>query len=133
MKEFRAELVGGTVGAIEDDAETGEFGSRNHAATKKIEIFSVERGIGHEKRRVFRRRIGTMLEDVGFEDFFNRVRELHACVGEKFYAVVVIRIVRSGNDDAGLKIILADEASHTWSGYDSGKGDRGAGLREASG
>ena len=49
-----------------------------------------------------------MLEDIRFEGFFYGVRELHACVGEKFYAVVVVRIVGGGDDHAGLKIILAD-------------------------
>ena len=59
--------------------------------------------------------------------------KFHARVREKFNAIVVIRIVRGGNHDAGLKIILANEAGDAGSGDDAGKGDGGAGLREAGG
>ena len=95
----------------------------NDAATKKIEIFGVERSVGDEERRIFRRGIAAMFENVRFESLFDRVRELHACVGEKLYAVVVIRIVRCGNDDAGLKIILADEAGDAGCGDNARKSD----------
>ena len=74
-----------------------------------------------------------MLEDVGFESFFDGIRELHACVREKFYTVVVIRIVGSGNDDAGLKIVLADEASYAGGSDDTCKGYGPTGLRKACG
>jgi hypothetical protein len=46
MKEFGAEFERGTIGAVKDDAETGELGAMNDAAAEKIEIFGVERGIG---------------------------------------------------------------------------------------
>jgi hypothetical protein len=74
-----------------------------------------------------------MLEDVSFEGFFDGIRELHARVGEKLYTIVVIRIVRGGNDDAGLKIILADEAGDAGRGNDAGKGNGRASLRESGG
>ena len=72
-----------------------------------------------------------MLEDVLFEDFFDRVRELHARVREEFYAVILVGIVGGGDDDAGLKIILANQACDAWSGDDTCEGDGCAGLREA--
>jgi len=105
----------------------------NDAAAKKIEIFGVERGVGDEERRIFRRGIAAMFENVCFESLFDGVRELHACVREKLYAVVVVGIVGCGNDHAGLKIILADEAGDAGCGDDACKGDRTAGLRESYG
>jgi hypothetical protein len=74
-----------------------------------------------------------MLEDIGFEGFFDGVWELHACVREKFYTVVMERIVGSGNDNAGLKVILADETSDARRGYDACKSYRPACLRDSSG
>ena len=74
-----------------------------------------------------------MLEDVRFESLFDRVRELHTCVGEKLHAVIVVGIVRGGNDDAGLKIVLANEAGDAGCGDDARKSNRTAGLREPGG
>ena len=74
-----------------------------------------------------------MLEDIGFERFFDGVRELHTCVREEFYAVVVVRIVRCGNNDASLKIILANETSNARSGDDACKSYRPACLGDSSG
>jgi len=73
-----------------------------------------------------------MLENVSFQLFFHGVGELHACVGEEFYAVVVVGIVRGGNDHAGLKIILADEAGNARGGDYAGESYRTAALCEAS-
>jgi len=132
-EEFGAEFVRGAVGTVKDDAETREIGSGEDAGAEKIEIFRVEGCVGDEERWIFWRRIKAMLENVGFEGFFYGVRELHAGMGEKLYAVVVVRIVGGGDDDAGLKIILADQAGYAGRGNDTCKGYRCAGLREACG
>jgi hypothetical protein len=132
-KKFGAKFVGGAVGAVEEDAESGKPGAGNDATAKKIEILGVERGIGGEQSWIFRRGIAAMLEDVCFERFLDGVRELHALVGKEFYAVVVVRIVRGGDNHSRLKIILAHETSNAGSGDYAGKGDGGAGLREAGG
>src|SRR6266403_511515 len=71
-----------------------------------------------------------MLENVGFELFFSGIRKFHAFMGEKFHAIVLKWVVRSRNDNAGLKIILAHEAGHARSGNYAGEGGRGASLRE---
>lgn len=105
----------------------------NDAAAKKVEIFGVERSVGDEEGRIFWRRIAAMLEDIGFERFFDGVRELHTCVREEFYAVVVVRIVGGGNNNASLKIILANETSDARRGDDASKSYRPAGLRDSSG
>jgi hypothetical protein len=54
-------------------------------------------------------------------------------VGEELYAVVLIRIVRRGNDHTGLKIILANEASDAGGSYDAGESDRGPSVLEPRG
>jgi hypothetical protein len=133
MKEFRAEFVGRAVGAIEKDAETGEFGSVNYPAAKKIEILCIKRRVGDEERRIFRRCIRAMFENVRFEGFFDGIWELHACVREQLYAVVMVRIVGGGDDDAGLKIILADEAGDAGCGDDACKGYGCTSLCKAGG
>src|SRR5580658_2507706 len=74
-----------------------------------------------------------MFEDVRFEDFFDRIREFHARVRKKFYPVVLVGIVGGGNNDAGLKIILADQAGYTGSGDDARESYGGAGLLESCG
>ena len=74
-----------------------------------------------------------MLENLSFEFFFEGIRKFHSCMGEKFYTIVVKRIVRGGDDDARLKIVLADEAGNAGSGDDTGEGDGGARLAKSGG
>jgi hypothetical protein len=74
-----------------------------------------------------------MFEDVGFELFFRGVGKFHAGVGKKFYAIVLKRIVRSGDHNSGLKIILANEAGYAGSGDNTGEGHGRTGLREPGG
>lgn len=74
-----------------------------------------------------------MLEDIGFELFLDGIREFHASVREKFYAIVVIRIVRGGDYHAGVKVVLSNETSDSRGGNDAGKGDSGASLLESGG
>jgi len=130
-KEFGAEFVGGAVGAIENDAEAGQARAGDDAGAEEFEIFSVEGFVGDERGGILRVRLADELDDFRFEFFFDGIGKFHACMGEKFYAVIMKRIVRSGDDDAGLEIILADEAGDAWSGDDPREGDGSAGLREA--
>jgi len=74
-----------------------------------------------------------MLEDIRFDFFLDGIRELHSLVGKEFYAIVVIRIVRSGDDDADVKIILTNEASNAGSRKNSSKGDGSATVEKSGG
>src|SRR5256885_2094281 len=74
-----------------------------------------------------------MFQDSRFDSFLDRVWKLHPFVGKQFDAVVLIRIVGSGNDDADMEIILADEAGDAWSGKNASEGNGSAALDEASG
>src|SRR5256885_201323 len=74
-----------------------------------------------------------MFQDSRFDSFLDRVWKLHPFVGKQFDAVVLIRIVGSGNDDANVEIILANEASDAGSGKNAGEGNGSAALNEASG
>lgn len=132
-EEFGAEFVSGAVGTVKDDAKGGQAGSGKDAAAEKFEILGVERGVRDEERRIFRRSIAAMFENSGFELLFDGIGEFHAGVGEEFYAVVVIRIVRGGNNDARLKIILTNEAGDTGSGDYSCESDAAASLLKACG
>ena len=73
-----------------------------------------------------------MFQDSRFDSFLDRVWKLHSFVGKQFDAVVLIRIVRGGDDDADMEIILADEASDAGSGKNASEGNGSAALNEAS-
>jgi len=73
-----------------------------------------------------------MLEEVRFDFFLDRIGEFHSLVGKKFYAVIPVRIVRGGDDDAGVKIILANEARNPGSRKNSRERDGGAAVEKAS-
>ena len=74
-----------------------------------------------------------MFQDSRFDPFLDRVWKLHSFVGKQFDAVVLIRIVGSGDDDANMEIILADEAGDAGSGEHASEGNGSAALDEASG
>ena len=74
-----------------------------------------------------------MFQNSRFDSLLDGVRKLHAFVGKQFDAVVLIRIVGSGDDDADVKIVLPDETSDTGSGDDASKGNGSAALDEAGG
>ena len=132
-EKLGTEFIGGAIGAVQKDSKARQFSSREDAAAKKLEIFSVERFVGDKESRILGRRFGTVLENVRFEYFFDGIGKLHAGVREKLYAIVVVRIVRSGNDNAGLKIILADEAGDAGGGDDACKCDGCSRMGEAGG
>ena len=50
-EKFRAKLVGGAVGTVQDDAEAFERGAGDNAATQKIEVLMMKRSIGTESRQ----------------------------------------------------------------------------------
>lgn len=127
-EKLRPELIGGAIGAVENHAEAGEIGAGKSAAAQEIEIFGVQRCVGSGERGIWGGRAGAMLKNVGFELFFDGIGELHARVREKLDAIVLVRIVRGGDDHTGLKIILADEAGDPGSGNDSRKSNRCAGM-----
>lgn len=129
-EEFGAKLVSGAVGAVQNNAKAGERCAGNDAAAKKIEIFGVERFVSNGEGRIFRRRIGSVLENIGFEFEFDGIREFHAGVREKLHAIVVVRIVRGGNNNASLKIVLADETGDARCGDNAREGNGCAGVFE---
>jgi len=73
-----------------------------------------------------------MFQDSRFDPFLDRIRKLHSFVGKQFDAVVLVRVVGSGNDDADMEIILADEAGDAGSGKYASEGNGSAALNEAS-
>ena len=82
---------------------------------------------------MFRRGIGSVLENIGFQFELDGIREFHAGVREKLHAIVVVRIVRGGNNHAGLKIVLADETGDARGGDDAREGHGCASVFEPGG
>jgi len=74
-----------------------------------------------------------VFEDARFDLFFDGIRKLHAFVREKLNPVVLIGIMRGGNDDTNVVVVVADETSYAGSGEDSSERDRGTALLEAGG
>ena len=62
--------------------------------------------------------------------FFNGVGELHTCVRKKLDAVVLIGIVGGGDDNAHVKIVVADEAGNAGRSQNPGEGNGSPALRE---
>ena len=50
-EKFRAKLVGGAVGTVQNDAEAFERSAGDNAATQKIEVLMMKRSIGPESRQ----------------------------------------------------------------------------------
>src|SRR5215472_12169979 len=120
-KQFGGKLVSSAIRTIQNYAEAAQLRPGNHALAEKLKIFRVERSIGSKVRRTYCHWIDEMLQNIGFQLLLNRVGKFHARMREELHAVVLKRIVRSGNDHAGLKIILPNETSDTGSGDHSGK------------
>jgi len=121
-------LVGGAIGTIKDDTETFEGRAGDNSAAQETQILVMKRIVRFEIGYVGRRPFRAVLQDAGFNFLFNGVGELHAFVGEEFDAVILIRIVGCRDHHAGVKIVVADQASDAGSGKDSGERDGGAPL-----
>ena len=133
FEKFGAELVGGAIGAIENDAKASKIRARNSAAAEKIQILMMERIVRHKLWQRGRGIFRLEFQNAGFNLFLHRIWEFHARVGEEFDAVIVIRIVRSGNDNANVKIVLADETSDARRGENPCKRNVGTAPRESCG
>jgi len=74
-----------------------------------------------------------MLKNIRFDLLFCGIRKLHPSMRKKFYPIVLKRIMRSGDHNARLKIVLANEAGNAWCRYNPGKSNRRSRLREPRG
>src|ERR1700738_3937130 len=74
-----------------------------------------------------------MLEDVLFEHFLHNVREFHAGMRKQLDAIVVVRVVRCRDDDAGLIVILTHKTGYARRGDHAGKSDGRTSRAEAGG
>jgi len=132
-KQLGTKLIGGAIGTIENDAEAFERGPVDDATTEEIEILVMKRIICFEVRQWRGNCVGAMFEDASFDFFLHGIRKLHAFVGEEFDAIVLIRIVRGGNDDTDVKIVQTNEASDTGSSENSGERNGSAPFEQTSG
>src|SRR5215472_10268276 len=93
-KQFRAQLEGRSVRAVENNSKASQVRARNQFFAQEFQVFRIEGFIGSEARRAVWRRVAAMLENVGFQPFLDGVGKFHARVRKKLYAIVLKRIVR---------------------------------------
>src|SRR5262249_31106992 len=74
-----------------------------------------------------------MAQKIALDFLLDGVREFHSSVGEELDAVVVIRVVRSGDDSAGLKIVLSNQASNAGRCNDAREGHGSTCFAQAAG
>jgi len=130
-EEFGAEFVGGAVRAVKNNAKSLQRSTGNYAVAEKRQVLVMKRIIGPESRQREGNALCTMLEDVRLNSFLDGIRDFHPLVGKGWHAIILIRIVRGGDDDAYVKIILAYEVGHAGSGEDSGEGGGGTTVEKA--
>src|SRR3569623_1339028 len=92
------DVIGGPVRAVDHDLQTAKFHDGRDAALAEFDIAAggVADAFG--------------LAEVGLDRELQLVGELVALRREKFDAIIVVRIVRGANDDAGLAMQGAGEA-----------------------
>jgi hypothetical protein len=92
---------------------------------QKIKVLHVQGMIRLQCRAILGHRFQAQSQNFLFQFFFRRVGKFHAGVRKKFYPVVMVRIVGSGDNHAGLKIILPHQAGDSRCSNHSGKRDSG--------
>ena len=100
-KDVGGHVIGGTVGAIQHHLQALELHAHRDGALAELNVAAV--GIHHALGLA---QMGGIDRPHGFVQFrldgqFHLIGELEPIGGEEFDAVVVIRIVRGANDDAG--------------------------------
>ena len=129
-EKLGSQLVGSSIRAIQNHAKARKIGVVDHAAAQKIEVFHMPGVIRHQRRTLFGDRFRAQAENLRFQRFFHRIGEFHARMRKQFHAVVVIGVVRCGDHNAGLEVILPHQTGNPGSGDDSGKLGARAGFLE---
>src|SRR2546430_16464143 len=81
-KQFRPQLAGGAVRAVQNDAEAVQVGPGNHFAAQEIQVIGVERSIGGERKGILRgdRKSGVEGKrvDFGGRPSIQKKKEIHS-------------------------------------------------------
>ncbi len=128
-EQRRSKNAGGAIGAIENDFQPREFRAGKHATPEEGQILGVKRSVGAQRKRAVPDRIILPTKDISLDFLFNGVGKFHARAGKQLHAVIVIGIVRGGNDHSGVILLAAHQAGHARSGDDTGKRGGHARLR----
>src|SRR2546427_11440138 len=129
-KKLGAKLVSCAIGTIEDNSKARELCARKNATAEEHQVFRIEGLISYKLRESPRYGFASVFENVGFQLFFDRIGKFHARMREQLHAIVLKRVVRGGDDHAGLKIILTNETCHAGSGNHASKSHGRTSLRE---
>ena len=129
----RGERAGRAIGAVDDDFHAGEAGAGKNGGAESVEVVVVDFFVVAQAE--IAAGFGGFIrgKNKTFDFGFDRVGKFCAGGGNEFHAVVVIRIVRGGNNHARRKTFVADQPGHARSGDDSGGNRFDAGGGEAAG
>ena len=134
-EEFRSNGGRGSVGAVGDDAEACKR-EAGDGIDEELDVVGLKGGVvlnGRQGGGIGGCDLRGVVEDFVFHGQFHYVGQLEAVRAEELDAVVLPGIVRGGDDDPGLKSVLADEEGDGGRGYDAGAFDAGSGGAEAGG
>ncbi len=137
-KKFGSDGAGGSVGAVDEDAERLELRGL-YASGKPVFVVGAQGGIagenaGHEAAFVVFviDELVDVLEDFGFDFVFDLIGEFHAVAAEELDAVILPGIVGGRDDDSGGKAVGAGEIGYAGSGEHSGADEAASGIAQAA-
>src|SRR5437899_4604792 len=129
-KKLGAKPVSCAIGTIEDNSKARELCARENATAEEHQVFRIEGLISYKLRERPWYGFASVFENVGFQLFFDCIGKFHARMREQLHTVVLKRVVRGGDNHAGLKIILANETSHAGSANHASKSHGRTSRRE---
>ena len=103
MKHMRGDVIRRAVGAIQGDFQTAQIKIVGERAFAELDITTCRIGNPARASQLGRRYAANRRIDTRFNLRFKRIVQLGSVRREKFDAVIVERIVRGGNNDAGLQ------------------------------
>src|SRR5579863_2032679 len=120
-QKYGCDRRGCAVGAIDDHIDACEPESGN-AVNQELNVIGLEGGIVVDRRESLR--IGDfdlrrMVQDLVLHSQLGRIGEFEPVAAKELDAVILPRIMRSGDYDAGLKTMSAGEKCNCRSGDDS--------------
>ncbi|KAG0732036.1 hypothetical protein G6F23_014716 [Rhizopus arrhizus] len=101
-EQQRCDLVGGAVRAIQHQAQPAQVEGARHAGLAEFDVAADRLACARRLAQLFRFGSGERNIQRCFQRQLGGVVELLALGGEELDAVVVVRIVRSTDDDAGV-------------------------------
>ena len=109
-----SDLVGRTVGAVHDDSHAVKTHVNCGEKVAPVDLHGVLLTF-HAGAQRFSRHMGVGIDSANdqiFDFLFNRIVQLEAFTVEEFDSVIFKRIMRCGNHDAGLCLVVTNQISY---------------------